>query len=445
MREDEGQMELADKIRLISERKIWSQNHLAKEMRDLASPKERAQLPGLDSMARRIRAHQRGEPVGPVYAELYRRLFARHADLFTPTTVSMSEDHVDPLVLAWTVGRLNQRVDRRTLLQLAAVTAAGTSALEPAERLLRALTGQKRPDDETVEHLEGRTRGLHRLEEHWPARKLYPALLTHISEIGSLLETTRSDDLRHRLAVTAGESAVLAAWFAWELGDRQHAERQARLAGVAAKQTDDVATAACMSGYQTYMTGGNHSAAVTLATNALQRLGDADPATRAWLLGRKAEESALLGDHQTALEAIREAEDVYATADINARPWTCFVDPTRFASMTLSVYSRIAQEDRAMGASRQVAASVGPSTEIKKLCVVQADMALAHYRLGDVTEAVRYARSSLEATTAMAAPLGWDRLDQVVGELADSRVPAAGQFRTEYAATRPKTAPPSLL
>ncbi len=87
---------------------------------------------------------------------------------------------------------------------------------------------------------------------------------------------------------------------------------------------------------------------------------------------------------------------------------------------------------------------LGPETEIKKLCVVQADMALARYRLGDVTEAITCARSALTATTAMAFPLGWGRLDQVVAELRPSKTQAARQFHKEYLATRPASRPPSL-
>ncbi|GAA2629062.1 XRE family transcriptional regulator [Actinomadura fulvescens] len=440
-------MEVADQIRLLLERKIWTQNHLAKEMRDVATPKERVQLSSIDSMARRIRAHQRGERVGPVYAELYRRVFAKHIEVFNPVVPTGPEAFVnaDPLLLAWTVGRLNQRVDRRSLLQLAAVTVAGPSALEPAERLMRALTGHHRPDAETVRHLEDRTKGFHRLEEHWPAKKLYPALMAHIGELSALLETNRDVHLRHRLAMAAAESAVLGAWFAWELGDRQRAGGQARLVGIAAKQADDAASAACMTGYQTYMTGGNHAVGVQLASNALERLQAGDRATRAWLLARKGEESALLGDRKSALEAIREAEETYSGADITARPWTCFLDPARFASMCLSVYSRVREEDRAVEASNRVSAFMGPDVETKKLCVVQADMALAYYRLGDVSEAVKYARSSLEATTTMAAPLGWDRLDQVVEEFSGTKVPAVSRFREDYSASRPKTEPLSLL
>ncbi|MFC9974265.1 hypothetical protein ACFVH6_25515 [Spirillospora sp. NPDC127200] len=435
-------------IGIFRNRLLMTQEEIAKEMRDVADQRTRKHLPSPVNMARRIREHEGGNPVGPRYAELYRRVWEKHRhELGEPETPEPMEAQlaVDPLALAWTVGRLDQRVDRRTLLQLAAVAATGIPALDPAERLMRVLSGYNRPDEETIRHLESRTKGFHRLEEHMPAIQLYGALQTHLGEISALLETTRSDTLRQRLAVAAGESAVLSAWFAWELGDRHRAAESARLVGHAAKAGNDPATAACMTGYQTYMTGNNPIVGMSLARNALDRLGDSDAATRAWLLARLGEESALAGDKKSALQAIREAERVYEEADIKRRPWTCFLDPARFASMTLSVYSRIKEENRAVGASERVTTFLGPAPETKKLCVVQADMALAMFRLGDEAEAVRFARQSLDATVAMAAPLGWDRLDQVVEEFAGSKAPATRGFSQEYAVTRPKTAPPSLL
>ncbi|WP_157431949.1 XRE family transcriptional regulator [Actinomadura hibisca] len=435
-------------IGILRNRLLLTQEELAKEMCDVADPRTRKHLPSLVNMARRIRAHEGGEPVGARYAELYRRVWEkRRHELTEPGPLEPAEAQlaVDPLALAWTVGRLDQRVDRRTLLGLAAAAVTGIPALDPAERLMRVLNGHNRPDEEMVRHLEARTKGFHRLEEHMPAVQLYAALQTHLGEISALLEAIRSDTLRQRLAVAAGESAVLDSWFAWELGDARRAAESARLVGYASRAGDDPATAACMTGYQTYMTGNNPIVGMTLAQNALERLGESDLATRAWLLARLGEESALAGDKKTALKAIREAEQVYEEADIRRRPWTCFLDPARFASMTLSVYSRIREENRAVGASERVSAFLGPGTETKKLCVVQADMALAIFRLGDETEAVRFARQALDATVAMAAPLGWDRLDQVVEEFASSKSPATRGFSQEYTVTRPTTAPSSLL
>ncbi|WP_271216040.1 XRE family transcriptional regulator [Streptosporangium carneum] len=360
------------------------------------------------------------------------------------TSSYASEKMGDPLTLAWTVGRLDQRMDRRALLQLAATVTTST-VLDPAERLLRALAGDHRPDNVTVSHLESRTRGFHRLEENFPAHALYPALMTHLSEISTLLESGPSEALRKRLAVTAGESAVLAGWFAWELGDTRQAVSLSRLVGMAAKQGHDPATAAVWTGYRTYMTGGDGAYSVRLAKTALERLGEAAPATQAWLLARLAEDAALLGDRNTALNAIARAEEVYATADINDRPWTCFLDAARFASMKLAVYTRIRHEEKSFMALDGITASLGAEPEIKKLCVVKADMAIARIRVGDIKEGIDHARSSLAATDAMASPLGWDRLGQVAKELRESRTAAAREFHAEYAATRPTATPPSLL
>ncbi|MEZ0076271.1 XRE family transcriptional regulator [Planotetraspora sp. GP83] len=420
----------------------WTQNELAKQIEQAADDRTRAHLPSRSSIIREIRFHESGShQPGPVYAELYRRVWEKHAERAKSATEA--EFQGNPLLLSWTVGRLGERVDRRTLMRLAATTTAN-AVLGPAERLMRALAGDHRTDTATVTHLEDRTKGFHRLEEHLPGRTLYPALMTHLGEVSALLESGPPEPLRQRLAVIAGESALLAAWFAWELGDGAQAALCSRLANLAARRGGDDAIAACMTGYRTYMTGGDNFQGARLAVVALERLGNADLATRAWLLARHAEEAAMLGDYQTALNSIHEAEDVYVEADINARPWTCFLDPGRFVSMTLSVYSRLRREEDAVTAIDQIIMHLRPNTEIKKLCVVKADLALARVRLGDATEAVRYAHSSLAATSAMAFPLGWDRLDQFAAELAPSREQVARQFREEYAATRPELIRPSL-
>ncbi len=432
----------AEGIRAKRLHRCWSQNELARQLELAADSRTRASLPSRSSIIREIRFHEAGtHRPGPVYAELYRRVWTRYPE---PRTESPTELPGDHLALAWTVGRLNLRMDRRSVLQLAAAATVG-AALDPAQRLMRALAGDHRPDDTTITHLEDRTRGFHRLEEHIPADSLYPALLSHLNEVSALLEGGLPDHHRNRLAVVAGESAILAAWFAWEQGDEHMTASHTRLANVAAKHANDDSIAACMSGYRSYMTGRNGAQSTRLIQQGLNRIGEGDPATRAWLLARHAEETALLGDHRGALRSIHEAADVYAGADINARPWTCFLDPGRFASMSLTVHSRLRRHDDSAAAMDEIALHLGPTTEVKKLCVVKAEMALAHYRLGDVTEAVDSARSALDATTAMNFPLGWERLDNVAVELKPSRTQAARDFHTEYAATRPSRKQPSLL
>ncbi|GAB3275217.1 hypothetical protein GCM10027589_00180 [Actinocorallia lasiicapitis] len=441
MSDDDTRPAWAEDIRARRLRRCWTQNDLARHLEQAADPKTRTKLPSRSSIIREVRFHESGDhQPGPLYAELYRRVWARHPERAAPPA---PEPATDPLALAWTVGRLNQRMDRRTLLQLTTATAAG-AALDPAQRLLRALAGRHRLDDTTITHLEDRTKGFHRLEEHLPGKLLYPALLTHLNEVSALLEARPPEPQRLRLATVAGESAVLASWFAWEHGDGPSAATHARLATVAATHADDPAIAACMAGYRTYMTGTDRARSVRIARDALTHLNGHDPATRAWLLARHAEEAALLGDQPGALDSIRDAEDTYTGADPTTRPWTFFLDPGRFASMSLTVYSRLHRPDDALKAMDDIHQHLGPDTETKKLCVVQAEMALTHYRLGDVPEALTCARSALDATTRMAHPLGWDRLDTFTAELAPSHDPAVRAFRTEYAATRPQAKQPSL-
>jgi hypothetical protein len=431
---------------------VWSQKRLAREMKMAADPRTRGELPSIDSMVRRISAHENGHhPPRPLYVELYRRVFAKYGHLFSEEEQRPSgrrpaepEGSLDLLSLAWTVGKLNTRVNRRGLLRLAGAVGVTVMA-DPAERLMRALAGDHRVDEAGVAHLEDRTRGFHRLEEHYPAAVLYPALLNHLADVSALLERNPPDKIRRRLAVVAGESAVLASWFAWERGDRENAARNRRLAYMAAQHADDIAVSACMDGYRTYMANGDHRRGAAIASAALERQGlERDPATHAWLLGRHAEERARLGDVIKAREAIHQAEEVYEMVGGDVRPWMYFFDPARFASMRLAVYSRTRDENEAVQAIDDVRDYLGPDTEKKKHCVVDADLALARYWLGDITEAVKCARSSLAATAELAFPLGWERLDQVVTALAPATTRVARDFRSEYAATRPASAPPSL-
>ncbi|WP_226873675.1 hypothetical protein [Microbispora sitophila] len=59
---------------------------------------------------------------------------------------------VDLLTLAWVVGRLDARMDRRTMLLLAAGMTAETAAsiADPWERLSRALRGPQMLDDDRL-------------------------------------------------------------------------------------------------------------------------------------------------------------------------------------------------------------------------------------------------------------------------------------------------------
>jgi transcriptional regulator with XRE-family HTH domain len=118
----------------------------------------------------------------------------------------------DLLTVAWMAGSLNNHVDRRAVLQLAATLLAAPilGVEEPMERLAYALTGPTALQDDTVAFLEQRTVGLHRIEPMFQARLVHRSIMDHLREVTALLEGHPRDPLRPRLARVAGESAVLA-------------------------------------------------------------------------------------------------------------------------------------------------------------------------------------------------------------------------------------------
>jgi transcriptional regulator with XRE-family HTH domain len=444
----------AQRLAALRREKRWSLTDLAKELKKL-----RDDLPSVASLAHMISGDWESgkHKPGPRYRVLLATAFDVDEEWLFGEPVSdppvdavpLSETPVDLMALAWMVGRLDQRVDRRTLLQLAGSIAASSAAFglaDPLERLGKALTGRHNVDPATVTYLEARTNGLHWLEGHLSAQSLHRGLLAHLNEISSLLEAWPPEQLRHRLAITAGETAALAAWLAWDLGDHTQATALSRLAATAATQGDDPAVHACALGYQSYMQNGDAKSSGAMLAEALTLLPSGtskELATRAWLLARQAEETGSIGDSVNARSLIAEAIDVYGAADPNERVWTRFLERTRFDSLALSVYTKIGDEARIEETASQIIQQVGRYAEHKKLAVVGGDIALAYIRMGDTATAVQHARASLTVTKELNAALGWGRLRNVVAALESSNSVAVRRFREEFRASHHQLAPSS--
>ena len=108
----------------------------------------------------------------------------------------------DILTVAWMAGSLNNHVDRRAVVQLAATLVAAPllGVEEPTERLAYALIGPTTLQEDTIIFLEQRTVGLHRIEPMFPARVVHRSIMSHLREITALLEGHPHDPLRARLA-----------------------------------------------------------------------------------------------------------------------------------------------------------------------------------------------------------------------------------------------------
>lgn len=328
----------------------------------------------------------------------------------------------DLLTVAWMAGSLNSNVDRRAILQLAAALVAAPllGAEEPTERLGFALMRPTSLQEDTIEFLEQRTIGLHRIEATFPARLLHRSIAGHLREVAALLEGHPSDPLRPRLARVAGESAVLAAWTAWDLHEAAHSARMYRITEVAAKAAEDPLIMACAYTYRSYATFGStaHEDARRLLIEAGRCLpAEGEDATRAWVLGREAEEAAAIGDPTSGDLIKRAADAFYRSRPQIERPWTRFLDETRMNSMELSTYTRLGNEQKVHELSDDLLATVTSASKLAAL--VNADVGIAAVRLGDIGSGISYGQRSIDAVRASESSFGLWRLEELAKALAN--------------------------
>src|SRR6266487_753663 len=331
----------------------------------------------------------------------------------------------DLLTLAWLAGSLNNHADRRAILRLGATLAAAPllGVEESMDRLTYALLGPTALQEDTVTFLEQRTVGLHRIEPMFPARLVHRAIVSHLREVTALLEGHAGDPLWTRLARTAGECAVLAGWTAWDLGEVAHSARMYRITEFAAKAAGDPVIMACAHTYRSYGTSGAtaHEDARKMLVEARLCLPETgEYATRAWVLGREAEEAATIGD-PAAKHLIKQAAEAFDRAQPQReRPWTRFLDETRMTALGLSTYTRIGDERKVHQLADNLLATVAPGS--KRAALINADVGIASVRLGDVNSGITYGRRSLEAVRSSETSFGlWRLVDLAKALSQDSR------------------------
>ncbi|WP_326647137.1 XRE family transcriptional regulator [Streptosporangium sp. NBC_01755] len=322
------------------------------------------------------------------------------------------------------------------LILAAGMTAEAAATLNgPWERLSRALTGPQTLDEDTVERLEARTIGFHRLEYVLPARAIYQGISTHINELSNLLQSGLPDRFCRRLAATAGEAATLASWIAWDLKQPGQSAAFERVSALAAKESGHSVIQACTYAYRSYAVEGQ--AACETVRQAQQFLpAQGDDATRAWLLSREAEELAALGDRR-AIDLLHQAEEAYSRAQPHReQAWTRFLDSGRMAAFRLSTYVRLGDERKVVEAGQAALSAVGQDTDGKIAAIVYADIAQAQLQIGDIAEGVAYARQALDAAQRSETTWGLRRLTAVERVLASQSDRAARELVGDIVSTR---------
>ncbi|MGE6734672.1 helix-turn-helix domain-containing protein, partial [Streptomyces sp. NPDC059900] len=110
-------------------------------------------------------------------------------------------------------------VKRRTLLGSAAIGAA--TAAEPWGRLACALSKGSKIDATSAAALIDRAAELHVQELNLSARRLQSTVESHLDAITAALP--RAGEHERALTIAAGETAALAGWVAWDLGEHDKA------------------------------------------------------------------------------------------------------------------------------------------------------------------------------------------------------------------------------
>jgi len=350
----------------------------------------------------------------------------------------------DLLALAWLVGRLDRRVSRRTAEGFAAtlMEAHEVGIADPAQRLGHAIANRTGLTDDTVGYLETRSLGFHWLECVLPGSHLFRAVLTHLSEVVSLLEACGTDRYRQRLAVTAGETALLAAWMAWDLGDMARAASLYRAAEMAATESGDRAITACAVIYRSLgASGAAHAHARRQLADAREQLlnGSCDPATRAWLLAREAEAASAVGDPAAVGMIQAASDDLSAAQPQRERSWTRCLESPQLTHARLIIATRLRNEALLNGAIRDLLLQASDLDQ-KKSGRMLASIALALAAAGDVSEGVKFGWRAVGAVRQSEARYALDRLSALAAKL--EVFESSRDLREEINATRRAVASP---
>jgi transcriptional regulator with XRE-family HTH domain len=365
------------------------------------SQRELAHLLGVSSKSVERWEGGRNRP-HPWAVRRLRELFAEHPVTPPPPTES------------------DEPVDKREFAEHVLIAGLVPAGFQPWDRLLHALTRPAVLDTRVVDEAEAVTAEFHKADTQLPARQLFESILRHVDELASLLQRGQGSRVRQRITVTAGESAALAGWMAWEMGAKIHAERLYGAAAAASQEANEQPLMACVLGYRSCWAAGEGRIrqAVELLQAARERAARAHPAIQAWLAGREAEERARLGPDVEVDRLLELARNSFATSGqlLTEHPWIAFLDEARVESFVLSASLRLGQMASAAAAARRVL-SLLPAKETKRMCWIFADLAEVEMRRGDQDAALHHAREAIGVVERTESRQGFDRLARLGSQI----------------------------
>ncbi|WP_047222827.1 MULTISPECIES: helix-turn-helix transcriptional regulator [Protofrankia] len=307
--------------------------------------------------------------------------------------------------------------EQRPFLRLVAAaedaTTASPGARPPWERLSAALRQQAVATPSVVDSLSARTAGLFGLEERVPAHRLIERVTAHLAALSRLLEAAPRSAVRRALAVTAGETAALAGWLAFDMRNSAHARAYYHVAAEAAQEAGDDALLACVLGYESFqpsMNGRPDKACALLAEAQRHAERGGSPMTCAWLAAREAEEQAHQGDSDAALRALDRATDAFGQATpADDRVWTQFFDRSRLDGMKVTTFTRLRRPDAARATAFEGLRTTSPTTTKKRSLLLGA-VAEVHIQQREIEQACQFAADALAIVAQTDFSLGLTRV-----------------------------------
>jgi tetratricopeptide (TPR) repeat protein len=241
---------------------------------------------------------------------------------------------------------------------------------EPWERLQRALTQRSRVDPETVAQLERTTVALENLEPtEVGSRALIGPVTGHLEQISHLLRGSLRPDLRNRLCSVAGETAGIAGWLQWNLGDSQRATAYFQSAVRAAREAEDralgialIASVACQSSGPEDL----RSRILMLQGTSDFGVADATPSNRLWMTAKEADAYALLGQEEPCRRALDRASAMLGQVEAEGeerRPRWMALNATWLAGEQGASLAKLGRTEEARGLLQSVLARLGPGGE----------------------------------------------------------------------------------
>ena len=241
----------------------------------------------------------------------------------------------------------------------------------------------------------------------------------HLATATSLMTAARHEGVRRRLMVSAGRSALLAGWLAFDRGDIASAHRLWDASIGTAEGTLDAAVLAASLTCQSYAAArrGDPGSAWQLAHSASEHTSD-DSRAMAWVTARIALYAAQLGEQDTARSAMKRSLEIGESLPSprpghGDTPWMRFFDLSRLLSSTAHTAALLKDPDAAdyAGPGRGRAWS-GEGQGPRGVVLAEAALTAAH--VGELDLCLDHGSAAANLTRDMEVSIAADLLYEVV-------------------------------